>query len=58
MYIYFKNTDREIVTNENHEIQFRNTSTCWLCEKKTDSENGVSFMDHSHLTNKYKGPVH
>ena len=45
-----------IMTSEN-ELDFRNSTTCYICEKKY-SDKDKPVRDHCHITGKYRGSAH
>ena len=37
--------------------QFQSSNTCWICEKRIDSDDG-KVRDHCHVTPKFRGAAH
>ena len=37
--------------------QFQSSNTCWICEKRIDSDDG-KVRDHCHVTRKFRGAAH
>ena len=42
--------------SEEEKGQFQSSNTCWICVKLTD-DNDKKFIDHCHITGKFRGPV-
>ena len=54
MAFYFKNTKKDIMTEEDEE-DYRNNNVYRFCEKYIESD---KIIDHCHLTGRYRGPAH
>ena len=55
MAFYFVNANKDIITTEEDEEDYRKHNICRFCEKNNDCD---EVRDHCHLTGKYRGPAH
>ena len=52
-----KNFNKPLIMTSENELDFRNSTTCYICEKKY-SDKDKPVRDHCHITGKYRGSAH
>ena len=49
--------NKELVMTKENKENFKNTSTCWICENDC-VDSYVKVRDNCHITEKYRGSLH